>query len=198
MSLEIFNGLSTQQDTFNLIKEKTGIEMTYNASEDSYGFSQVSMRFPDMEEARVVDIMYMSTASYLIFVDAENHFFACVNPSGDTGTYLKNWLINLIIDYEGNLYNLTNIFSEDSYADLYINGSTRGYYMSNNILDNQLTLVPARVYCCNTHAEPTNIKTFVKNLYVNYERKFTSGLKFRDQNGNKFVTLIDNLLYKID
>lgn len=198
MSLEIFNGLSTQQDTFNLIKEKTGIEMTYNASEDSYGFSKVSMRFPDMEEARVVDIMYMSSNSYLIFADAENHFLACVEPSGDTTTYLKNWLKNLIIDYEGNLYNLTNSSSKESYADLYINGSTRGYYMSNDILDNQLTLVPARIYCYNSYANQTNIQTFVKNLYVNYERTFTTGLKFRDQNGNKFVTLIGNLLYKVD
>lgn len=198
MSLEIFNGLSNQQDTFNLIKEKTGIEMTYNTSEDSYGFSKVSMRFPDMEEARVISVKYMSTASYLIFADAENHFLACVNPSGDTETYLKNWLINLIIDYEGNLYNLTTTSSEDFYADLYINGSTRAYYMSNDILDNQLTLVPARIYCYNAYANPTNIKTFVKNLYVNYERRFTAGLKFRDQNGNKFVALIGNLLYKVD
>lgn len=198
MSLEIFNGLSSQQDTFNLIKEKTGIEMTYDESEDAYGFSKVSMRFPDMEEARTVGVMYMFTASYLIFADAENHFFACVNPSGDTTGYIKNWLINLIIDYEGNLYNFTNTSSESSYADLYINGSTRGYYMSNDILDYQLTLVPARIYCYNSYASPTNIRTFVKNLYVNYERRFTPGLKFKDQNGNKFVALVGNLLYKVD
>lgn len=198
MSLEIFNGLSTQQDTFNLIKEKTGIEMTYNASEDAYGFSKVSMRFPDMEEARAVDVMYMSSDSYLIFADAENHFLACVNPSGNTEGHISDWLKSLIIDYKGDLYNFTNTSSDDSYADLYMNGNPRGYYMSNNVLNYQLTLVPARIYCYNPYANSTNIKTFVKNLYVNYERRFTAGLKFRDQNGNKFVTLIGNLLYKVD
>ena len=38
----------------------------------------------------------------------------------------------------------------------------------------------------------------IPNLYINYERTFETGLKFADQNGNRFVTLGSYLLYKID
>lgn len=39
---------------------------------------------------------------------------------------------------------------------------------------------------------------FPKNVFINYERKFDAGLKFIDQNGNRFVTLGTYLLYKED
>ena len=39
---------------------------------------------------------------------------------------------------------------------------------------------------------------FYDDIYVNYERRFPVGLKFIDQNGNRFVTLGSYLLYKVD
>ena len=50
----------------------------------------------------------------------------------------------------------------------------------------QITLVPL-------YAQDS--KSFVKNVYINYERMFQPGLKFVDENNNEWITLGGYLLY---
>ena len=56
-----------------------------------------------------------------------------------------------------------------------------------------ITLFPAFFY-----NDDNDNKGFIKNMYIEYERAFQGGLKFIDQNGNRFMTLGGYFLYKID
>ena len=73
-------------------------------------------------------------------------------------------------------------------------------YAENDYSKNDITLAPLRVYAGNHNASENRkyVKGFIKNCYVNYERKFQRNIKFIDQNGNRFVTLGGYILYKID
>ena len=51
-----------------------------------------------------------------------------------------------------------------------------------------IKILPAYVYAYSR-------KGYSKNLYINYDRAFDTGLKFTDQNNNEFITLGGYLLY---
>ena len=53
-----------------------------------------------------------------------------------------------------------------------------------------LTIVPAFWMCYGD-----TYGSFIKNMYVNYVRKFKPGQKIIDNSGNVFITLGDYLLY---
>ena len=202
MSLEIINVTSELSSNLSaliaLIKEKTGLEITPPPEGDQ---SSYKMRFPDMENAKNVYIYNGFDKTGIMFIDANNHFLAYAVGDGvsDIGTF-SNMYRNFIFDYNGELGNMCAISytnwsatntSLDSSYDIAENDSTK----------QDITLVPLRVYGSYRNDANTGgagITTFVKNCYVNYERRFQRGLKFIDQNGNKFVTLGGYLLYKVD
>ena len=185
MSLVYFNGVDGNTQTVSLIKEKTGLELIYGSG--SNGFYSCQVKFPDMADyVTLQDVQKPNGGeSYLCFVDAENHFFAYVNKQASYDIYtpsnlMNNWVTILIHEKDGK-------FVSEIYSDI------RNMYKYCNIpeyvsdtLKEQITLVPLYM------------SGFVKNVYINYERLFHPGLKFIDQNGNKFVTLGSYLLYKID
>ena len=53
----------------------------------------------------------------------------------------------------------------------------------------------AHIFPC-YYGYSNDYNAFLKNIYINYERRFVAGLKFIDQNGNEFFTLGGYLLYK--
>lgn len=189
MSLVYFDGAANDTATIALIKEKTGLELNYVGGGD-YNVYECQVKFPDMEN---YETLHMDRPSVLYpgicFVDVENHFFAWVIPQTDMDEYkplqrVKGWLGILIHEKDGKLVSPL--------------GTTSSYYMYEwcNIpkeveatMKEQIALFPLYTMIG---------KSLVKNTYINYERMFQPGLKFIDQNGNRFVTLGSYLLYKVD
>ena len=187
MSLVYFYGVASATETIALIKEKTGLELIYGSGSNDLYSCQV--KFPDMENYETLEMMKPGGGeSNLCFVDVENHFFAYVVPKSDTNKYLpgsaiEDWLPILIHEKDGEL--VSTIRGHYLYMRTYCNIPE---YIDNTLKE-QITLIPLYM---------SFGRSFVKNAYVNYERLFQPGLKFIDQNGNKFVTLGSYLLYKVD
>lgn len=203
MSLEIINVpyelTSNLSALIALIKEKTGLEIT--PPEDGTLSGKFKMRFPDMENAKNVYLYNRFDQTGTIFIDAANHFLAYAVGAG-TGV-ISNFSAlyrGFIFDYNGELGNMcatsnTNWYYTNTSAD------SDNYIAENDSTKQNITLVPLRVrgtYRNEDNTENMYATTFVKNAYINYERRFQHSLKFIDQNGNKFVTLGGYILYKID
>ena len=199
MSLVYFHpGSKDENVVFPMIKEKTGLEIEV-VSTSSYGICKCNVKFPDMNEAvslKIRSTSYFSSVSGgVVFVDTEKHFFAWVGkdtPKTLPDDYLTNWLSIMVFESDGVL---VSAFPTEDRRYFYEVMNIPNY-AKNAVIKNQITLLPAFIY----------IKTgstsypcyYVPNLYINYERTFETGLKFIDQNGNRFVTLGSYLLYKID
>lgn len=199
MSLEIINvtyELSSNLSALTaLIKEKTGLEIT---RQDSVTYE---MRFPDMENAKHVRLNYDFSVAGTIFIDAANHFLAYVIGNGvSVITYFSSMYRNFIFDYNGELGSMcvdSNV--RWSYTNTSLDSDF--YISENDSTEQNITLVPLRVqgtYRNEANTDNLMFRAFVKNVYMNYERRFQPGLKFIDQNGNRFVTLGGYLLYKVD
>ena len=199
MSLVYFHPSSIDENVvLPMIKEKTGLEIEV-VSTSSYGICTCNVKFPDMNEAvslKIRSTAYFSSVSGgVVFVDTEKHFFAWVGkntPKSLSDDYLTNWLSIMVFESDGVLISAFPTDDRSYFSDV-MNIPT---HAKNEVIKNQITLLPAFVY----------IKTgstsypcyYVPNLYINYERTFETGLKFRDQNGNRFVTLGGYLLYKVN
>ena len=198
MSLEIidykYSGANSISEIIATIKQRTGLELTSSGSADNYGKIPFNVRFPDMEESQGVGI-YEFTSSGVFFIDANNHFLCYSIASGlDSYSYVNNLYSALVFDSNGKLANICY----DTRREFYRTMAAYGGYAEDNNLKSNITLCPLRVYANNNLNGANDVHAFVKNCYVNYERKFQRNLKFIDQNGNKFVTLGGYLLYKVD
>lgn len=199
MSLVYFNitGNSSEEATaLQLIKEKTGVEIT-NLGEESRGFYTYDIRFPDMETAQKVKCLYFGKNG-TVFVDVDNHFLMLTTNSG-TGysDYVDEFFPIIIFDYKGTLYNVcyAGSISWDNSMNSNCSGNLPNY-QDNDVTKQDVTLAPLRVFATNQLVQPNqSVKSFIKNCYTNYERKFQRAQKFIDQNNNEFITLGGYLLY---
>ena len=201
MSLEIIdytynssNGTGSKREIIATIKQRTGLELTSLGSADNYGRESFNVRFPDMEEGQKVIILEFSQSG-IFFIDADNHFLCYSIASGlDSYSYVDNLYRALVFDSNGKLANVCY----DTRRDFYYAMTAYGGYAEDSNSKSNITLCPLRVHAQNNLNGADNVNAFVKNCYVNYERKFQKNLKFIDQNGNRFVTLGGYLLYKED
>ena len=187
MSLVYFNGGIGDTETNAIIKEKTGLELIYKSGSGGSGIYSCQVKFPDMEDYETLSMQGTYRGkSAICFVDVENHFFAYVVPQSTLDNYypsgaINEWLLILIHEKDGKLASeMTSSSGMSMYEYCNITKNV------SNILKEQITLVPLYM---------SMKKSFVKNLYINYERCFTPKLKFIDQNGNEFITLGGYLLY---
>ena len=194
MSLEIieYNTLnSNESELLTIIKQRTGLELEVLNSDSSD--KKFSMRFPDMETAQNIGLASFNRDG-TFFIDADNHFLCYSTASGMEDTsYINDLYRTLVVDFNGKLANICYSTRQN-----WSNMNTGGSYIENDSSKSNITLCPLRAYAYNSYNAANNVRGFVKNCYVNYERKFQKGLKFIDQNGNKFVTLGGYILYKID
>ena len=198
MSLEIIEYLSSmgESELLATIKQRTGLEM--KALDDgSGGIKTFSMRFPDMETAQNIGLKYLNDNG-TFFIDADNHFLCYLIANGlESYPYVDQLYKALVFDFKGKLANVC--YTPDRRWDQAMNVANSDYYYAeNDSSKSNITLCPLRVYAVDSQTGTKKVRAFVKNCYVNYERKFQRGLKFIDQNGNKFVTLGGYLLYKVD
>ena len=204
----------TNQKAFKLIKEKTGLELTLTSGThndwtyyQNNGISnkadyKVDFKFPDMETAQmckiglITDLFPDDSQMPICFVDVENHFFAIISPywymSNDSGYQSLGRVHDFIFSmvYEGSDGSLKSGVSmgQDTCFYHHANISIRNS-MSDETIES-LTIVPAFWI-----AYPDTYGSFIKNMYINYVRKFKPGQKIVDNSGNVFITLSDYLLY---
>ena len=184
MSLVYFDTGNDQDETIVIIKEKTGLELIYG--EGGYGIYDCQVKFPDMENYETLSMRYVSGKGCICFVDVENHFFAIVSPQVGLNYYspdgsIENWLIILIHEKDGKL---VSEITSSSDMPMYKYCNITQYV--DDIPKEQITLIP--LYMSVSHS-------FVKNLYINYERCFIPKLKFVDENNNEWIALGSYLLY---
>ena len=202
MSLEIieytYNDANSISEIIATIKQRTGLELTSLGSAE-YSMEPFNMRFPDMEESQEIDIQTF-TVSGTFFIDATNHFL-CYTVGDGMGkyNYIDNLYRAMVYDFNGILVNVCTS-TECAWSQFMNIDMKYGNYLENDYSKNDITLGPLKVWAQNHNKYEGReyAKGFIKNCYVNYERKFQRNLKFIDQNGNKFVTLGGYLLYKID
>ena len=200
MSLEIieytYKDANSISEIIATIKQRTGLELTsLGAAENS--MEPFNVRFPDMEESQKVSIQTF-TFSGTFFIDATNHFL-CYTVGTGMGDYryVDNLYRAIVYDFNGVLANVS-MSRECPWTSFMNINMYNGGYLENDYSKNDITLVPLRVYACNHDNNSTNrkyVNGFIKNCYVNYERKFQRNLKFIDQNRNEFITLGGYLLY---
>ena len=178
-----------------LIKEKTGLEMT---AETGDNLREVNVRFPDMEAAQTLTTKVFGSSTSIYFVDVENHFFACINPDSYRSyltayhPYIDDWIRAMIYELQDGT--LTSAYansvnaSASNYDDFNIG---RGFCLDDPICDT-LLIVPAFFH--NYYKSRTTVCN-IKNMYINYTRRFIPGQKIIDDSGNVFVTLGEYLLY---
>lgn len=197
MSLEIIEyntSNCSESELLTTIKQRTGLELEALDS-GSAGIKTFSMRFPDMGTAQSIGLEYFN-GSGTFFIDADNHFL-CYSIASGTGnySYVDDLYRALVFDFKGKLANIC--YTTDKRWHEAMNASGENYYyFEDDSSKSNITLCPLRVYAYNSLNDANNVNGFVKNCYVNYERKFQRNLKFTDQNGNEFVTLGGYLLYK--
>ena len=195
MSLEIieFPQPMSTAELMALIKQRTGLELEALDS-GSGGIQKFSMRFPDMETAQDIGLGYFNEVGTL-FIDADNHFLCYSIASGtENYSYVDDLYRDFVFDFNGKLANIC--FSTKRGWGIVMN--VGGGYAEDDSSKSNITLCPLRAYAYNGLNGVDNGQAFIKNCYVNYERKFQKGLKFIDQNGNRFVTLGGYILYKVD
>lgn len=204
MSLEIIeythNDANSISEIIATIKQRTGLELT-PLGEAYYEAVPFNVRFPDMEESQKIDILEFNFSG-TFFIDVANHFLWYTVGNGmDDYNYVDNVYRAIMYDFNGVLANVTYAHNTNWESTMNIRTDNITYaYPENDYSKNDITLAPLRVYAGNHNASENRkyVKGFIKNCYVNYERKFQRNIKFIDQNGNRFVTLGGYILYKID
>ena len=196
MSLEIieYNTANvSESELLTIIKQRTGLELESSDS-GSGGVKTFSMRFPDMETAQSIKLGYFNESGTL-FIDADNHFFCYSAASGtENYSYVDDLYKDFVFDFNGKLANIC--YSTKRSWGVVMN--VEGVYAEDDSSKSNITLCPLRAYAYNELNGANNVQEFVKNCYVNYERKFQKCLKFIDQNGKRFVTLGGYILYKVN
>ena len=200
MSLEIIEythkDANSESEIIATIKQRTGLELTaLDYVENTSNAKYFNVRFPDMAESQKVKILTIHLSG-TFFIDATNHFLCYLVASGaENYNHVEDLYRALVFDSNGKLANacftINNLWYETMNASIISNYLFEDVYQKSDI-----TLCPLRVFAQNS--DKANVQCFVKNCYVNYERKFQKGLKFIDQNGNKFMTLGGYILYKIN
>lgn len=199
MSLEIieYNTANcSESELLTTIKQRTGLELE-SLDSGSGGIKTFSMRFPDMGTAQSIGLEYLNDSG-TFFIDADNHFLCYTVASGlDNYSYVDDLYKAMVFDYNGKLANICYTTDFNWYKAMNLDAGA-GYYTEDDSSKSNITLCPLRAYAYNSLNDANNVRGFVKNCYVNYERKFQKGLKFIDENGNEYVSLGGYLLYRND
>ena len=189
---------STLETFFSDIKKQTGVTIDYKASSPDH-LTITKITFSDgvyYENANIIDIgrrvewiAVVDDSTHLFIITTQAMFMSLGNRTSSDYTSFNHDVF--IVDTDGTLVNIKTLsesaqeFEEFNmpYNDKRFSGTS-----------DSITLVPAFFYDNYSGAN----KGFIKNMYIEYERPFQGGLKFIDQNGNRFMTLGGYFLYKID
>ena len=196
MSLVILRKASNVKmpDFFSEIESKTGVKIeSTRDSGDTYS-SITKITFTDGNYISMETDGYYDSTKWTVFIDDYAHLFILTHDSlmqsgsaFSISSSMKQLHAIFIVAIEGRICNIS--CSQYFYSTFNITSSTK-----NETSKQSIKIVPAFCY----YGYGGSVYGFLKNVYINYERQFDAGLKFIDQNGNRFMTLGSYLLYKID
>ena len=199
MSLVILGKASNVKltDFFSEIENKTGVKIESTRNSDNTTSHITSITFTDGAQITYSDSMELSDSdSRSVIIDDKNHLF--VSTSDYIGATMSHMDINSNIrsSYDVFIADVEETTCNIIYSGRYINKVFNlPEQAQNNQSSQSFKIVPAFCYIDDS---PNDKYGFMKNIYINYTREFSFGLKFIDQNGNRFVTLGSYLLYKVD
>lgn len=195
MSLKIISKKSNESitDFWSRIETETGttVEWGLGSNGTNFGISKITFsdgNYVDKNGSTIVSGMDVNS-DWVVLIDDSNHLFILTQPYhmnngasiSPTGSISSSWVI-MILDLDG----LLQIIRTDSvWRDTF----NIPYGTNNKPTAQTIKILPAYVYNDVTSG-------YSKNLYINYDRAFDTGLKFTDQNNNEFITLGGYLLYK--
>ena len=188
---------STLETFFSDIKKQTGVTIDYKASSEDH-LTITKITFSDgtyYENANIIDIgrrvewiAVVDDSTHLFIITTQAMFMSLGNRTTSDNTSFNHDVF--IVDTNGTLVNIKTLDeSVQDYEVFNIPYNAQRFGGTSN----SITLVPAFFYYYDK-----GYKGFIKNMYIEYERAFQGGLKFIDQNGNRFMTLGGYFLYKID
>ena len=199
MSLKIISKQSNESiaDFWSRIETETGtaVEWALGSDGSAFGISKITFsdgNYVDKNGSTIVSGMNVNS-DQVALIDDSNHLFILTQPyymNNGAGTSPSNPLsscwVFMILDLDG----LPSIVPLNSYwRDIF----NIPYRTNNKPTAQTIKMLPAYVY---GNDDDVDTLGYSKNLYINYDRAFDTGLKFIDQNGNEFITLGGYLLYK--
>ena len=178
-------------DFFSEIENKTGVKIeSTRDSGDTYSQAK-KITFSDGDYI-LISISLYDNKEYTVFIDDATHLFIFTNTNHikesagfSNNSTMTDFHLMFIVDIEGDICNI--ICSQNFYVTFNTTGHAK-----DDISKQSSKIVPAFCY----YGYNGSQSGFLKNVYINYERRFEAGLKFVDENGNEFRTLGSYLLYK--
>lgn len=181
-------------DFFAEVESKTGVTIESERNSADNGSLIRKVTFSDGKY--VSDFYNINNSAYdhhsiMVLFDEKSHLFIVMNGS-QTISSMNYGLTSqfhtfahiFIADVDGEV---RDIMSSGYFNGVFNINSTVKYDQSKQTIK----ILPAFCYC-----RTTNTTTgFLKNIYINYERAFSTGLKFIDKSGNEFITLGSYLLF---
>ena len=181
-------------DFFSEIESKTGVKIESTRSSDDTYSNITKITFTDGNYISMSTIRYNDSIEWTVFIDDYTHLFiftndTCIQRGSDfsNNSSMSQFHNMFIVDIEGTI---CDISCSQNFAGTF----NITIHAKNEVSKQSIKIVPAFCY----YGYNVNPKGFLENVYINYERQFDAGLKFIDQNGNRFVTLGSYLLYKVD
>ena len=179
---------------FAEVESKTGVTIELERNSADNGSLIRKVTFSDGKY--VSDFYNINNSAYdrdiiMVLFDEKSHLFIVMTGS-QAFSSIKFGLISqfhtfahiFIADVDGEVI---DIMSSEYFNGVFNINST----VKNDQSKQTIKILPA--FCYYRH---TNITTgFLKNIYINYERAFPTGLKFIDKSGNEFITLGSYLLF---
>ena len=183
-------------DFFSEIENKTGVKIESTLSSDDRHVHITKITFTDGAQITYSNSSELYIyASETVIIDDKNHLFVLTNNSTGASMSTMNINNNIPSFYDVFIADVEETTCDIAHENRYVNRVFNLPESAQNIQSCQsFKIVPAFCYLSST---PTRYG-FIKNIYINYTREFSFGLKFVDQNGNRFVTLGGYLLYKVD
>lgn len=197
MSLKIISKQSNESitDFWSRIETETGTTVEWALGSDGTRFGISKITFSDgnyvdkKNESTIVSGMDVKS-DWVLLIDDSNHLFILTQPyymNNGAGTLPPNsisscWVF-MILDLDG----IPRIVPVNSYWRDTFNIP---YGTNKKPTAQTIKILPAYIY---TDGDGTS--GYSKNLYINYDRAFDTGLKFVDQNNNEFITIGGYLLY---
>ena len=184
-------------DFFAEVESKTGVTIESERNSADNGSLIRKVTFSD---GKYVSYFYNTNNlndkvydvnSIMVLFDEKSHLFIVMTGS-QTISSINFGLTSqfdvfahiFIADFDGEVIDIMS--SEYFYGVFNINSTVK-----NDQSKQTIKILPAFCVCAYQ-----NIKTvFLKNIYINYERAFPTGLKFIDKSGNEFITLGSYLLF---
>ena len=181
-------------DFFAEVESKTGVTIESERNSSDNGSLIRKVTFSDGKY--VSDFYNINNSAYdqnsiMVLFDEKSHLFIVMSGSQTISS------INFSLASQSHTF--AHIFIADvdgEVRDIISTEYLYGVFNINLTVKNDQSKQTIKILPAFCHCQYKNETTgFLKNIYINYERSFPTGLKFIDKSGNEFITLGSYLLF---